>query len=156
MPDLSTYMNVTPNEIPDPIVLPTGRYEFVVRRYRNDRVGQNNTELNTVILTPVRVVQAEDVTDEDLALAEPVEHQFWMTKAALGGKNGPVISAKRWLLDILQLDGDLPFDQLFELAIGSSFEAFGEKKNEEYTSKKTGKLTNINKFVVTRMFAPQS
>jgi len=38
--DVSDFLSMSPNEVPQTVTLPEGSYDFVITSYRSDRVGE--------------------------------------------------------------------------------------------------------------------
>jgi hypothetical protein len=45
MSNVADFLNMTPQDTPESVVLPEGSYEFSVTSYRADEVGENQTPL---------------------------------------------------------------------------------------------------------------
>ena len=121
MSNVADFLNMTPNDTPESVVLPEGSYEFSVTSYRADEVGENQTPLIRVNVKAVGVIDS-DLTDDKLNNAEPTRMEFWATPNALKVKN-PATGLKSFLttaLDMGHVD-DLPYSELLEMAIGKTF-----------------------------------
>ena len=119
MSNVADFLNMTPQDTPESVVLPEGSYEFSVTSYRADEVGENQTPLIRVNVKAVGVIDS-DLTDDKLTNAEPTRMEFWATPNAL--KN-PATGLKSFLttaLDMGHVD-DLPYSELLEMAIGKTF-----------------------------------
>ena len=128
MSNVADFLNMTPQDTPESVVLPEGSYEFSVTSYRADEVGENQTPLIRVNVKAVGVIDS-DLTDDKLSNAEPTRMEFWATPNALKVKN-PATGLKSFLttaLDMGHVD-DLPYSELLEMAIGKTFK--GLIKNE--------------------------
>lgn len=121
MSNIADFLNMTPNDLPDPQVLPEGTYEFSVQSYRIDEVGQNNTPLLKVNVKAIDIIDSE-LPEKDLAASLPTRMEFWLTENAMPLKN-PATGVKSFLVNGLDLGhvGDLPFNELLEMAIGKTF-----------------------------------
>ena len=121
MSNVADFLNMTPQDTPESVVLPEGSYEFSVTSYRADEVGENQTPLIRVNVKAVGVIDS-DLTDDKLSNAEPTRMEFWATLNALKVKN-PATGLKSFLttaLDMGHVD-DLPYSELLEMAIGKTF-----------------------------------
>jgi|TARA_R100001510_G_scaffold39320_1_gene35767 hypothetical protein len=121
MSNVADFLNMTPQDTPESVVLPEGSYEFSVTSYRADEVGENQTPLIRVNVKAVGVIDS-DLTDDKLNNAEPTRMEFWATPNALKVKN-PATGLKSFLttaLDMGHVD-DLPYSELLEMAIGKTF-----------------------------------
>ena len=121
MSNVADFLNMTPQDTPESVVLPEGSYEFSVTSYRADEVGENQTPLIRVNVKAVGVIDS-DLTDDKLSNAEPTRMEFWATPNALKVKN-PATGLKSFLtsgLDMGHVD-DLPYSELLEMAIGKTF-----------------------------------
>jgi len=45
MADVSDFLSMNPEDIPESITLPEGSYDFVITSYRTDKVGENQNEI---------------------------------------------------------------------------------------------------------------
>jgi|TARA_Y100001937_G_C6905314_1_gene235166 hypothetical protein len=121
MSNVADFLNMTPQDTPESVVLPEGSYEFSVTSYRADEVGENQTPLIRLNVKAVGVIDSE-LTDDKLSNAEPTRMEFWATPNALKVKN-PATGLKSFLtsgLDMGHVD-DLPYSELLEMAIGKTF-----------------------------------
>ena len=121
MSNVADFLNMTPQDTPESVVLPEGSYEFSVTSYRADEVGENQTPLIRLNVKAVGVIDSE-LTDDKLSNAEPTRMEFWATPNALKVKN-PATGLKPFLtsgLDMGHVD-DLPYSELLEMAIGKTF-----------------------------------
>ena len=121
MSNVADFLNMTPQDTPESVVLPEGSYEFSVTSYRADEVGENQTPLIRLNVKAVGVIDS-DLTDDKLGNAEPTRMEFWATPNALKVKN-PATGLKSFLttaLDMGHVD-DLPYSELLEMAIGKTF-----------------------------------
>jgi hypothetical protein len=121
MSNVADFLNMTPQDTPESVVLPEGSYEFSVTSYRADEVGENQTPLIRINVKAVGVIDS-DLTDDKLSNAEPTRMEFWATPNALKVKN-PATGLKSFLtsgLDMGHVD-DLPYSELLEMAIGKTF-----------------------------------
>lgn len=121
MSNVADFLNMTPQDTPESVVLPEGSYEFSVTSYRADEVGENQTPLIRLNVKAVGVIDS-DLTDAKLSNAEPTRMEFWATPNALKVKN-PATGLKSFLtngLDMGHVD-DLPYSELLEMAIGKTF-----------------------------------
>ena len=122
MADLATILAMTPDEVPDPVTLTPGVYEFTVLRYKHEEVGENKTPKLTYSVRADAVVDDQsDLDEEQLRVAKPLYMEYWLTEGALSNE-APHISAKRFILDALEVDAEgATFAELFEMAIGQTF-----------------------------------
>ena len=121
MSNVADFLNMTPQDTPESVVLPEGSYEFSVTSYRAVEVGENQTPLIRLNVKAVGVIDSE-LTDDKLSNAEPTRIEFWATPNALKVKN-PATGLKSFLtsgLDMGHVD-DLPYSELLEMAIGKTF-----------------------------------
>ena len=121
MSNVADFLNMTPQDTPESVVLPEGSYEFSVTSYRADEVGENQTPLIRLNVKAVGVIDS-DITADKLSNAEPTRMEFWATPNALKVKN-PATGLKSFLtsgLDMGHVD-DLPYSELLEMAIGKTF-----------------------------------
>ena len=121
MSNVADFLNMTPQDTPESVVLPEGSYEFSVTSYRADEVGENQTPLIRLNVKAVGVIDS-DLTDDKLSNAEPTRMEFWATPNALKVKN-PATGLKSFLTSGLELGhvDDLPYSELLEMAIGKTF-----------------------------------
>jgi hypothetical protein len=121
MSNVADFLNMTPQDTPESVVLPEGSYEFSVTSYRADEVGENQTPLIRLNVKAVGVIDS-DLTDDKLGNAEPTRMEFWATPNALKVKN-PATGLKSFLTSGLELGhvDDLPYSELLEMAIGKTF-----------------------------------
>ena len=121
MSNVADFLNMTPQDTPESVVLPEGSYEFSVTSNRADDVGENQTQLIRLNVKAVVDIDSE-LTDDKLSNAEPTRMEFWATPNALKVKN-PATGLKSFLtsgLDMGHVD-DLPYSELLEMAIGKTF-----------------------------------
>ena len=120
---LSSFLETTPGDTPDPIILVDGTYDFVFKSYRADEVGENQNTKVTVMAKAVDAVESE-LDTEELAHAKPVRLEYWATDNALA-HDSSYISLKVFLRNVLDMSADemegLPYSQLLEMAIGQRF-----------------------------------
>jgi hypothetical protein len=95
MSNVADFLNMTPQDTPESVVLPEGSYEFSVTSYRADEVGENSTPLIRLNVKAVGVIDS-DLTDDKLGNAEPTRMEFWATPNALKVKN-PATGLKSFL-----------------------------------------------------------
>ena len=121
MSNIAYFLNMTPNDTPDSVVLPEGSYEFSITSYRADEVGQNNTPLIRVNVKAVGVIDS-DLTEDKLKDVQPTRMEFWATPNALK-VNNPATGLKSFLTNGLDMGHveDLPYSELLEMAIGKTF-----------------------------------
>ena len=121
MSNVADFLNMTPQDTPESVVLPEGSYEFSVTSYRADEVGENQTPLIRLNVKAVGVIDSE-LTDDKLSNAEPTRMEFWATPNALKVKN-PATGLKSFLTSGLEMGhvDDLPYSELLEMAIGKTF-----------------------------------
>ena len=121
MSNVADFLNMTPQDTPESVVLPEGSYEFSVTSYRADEVGENSTPLIRLNVKAVGVIDS-DLTDDKLGNAEPTRMEFWATPNALKVQN-PATGLKSFLTSGLELGhvDDLPYSELLEMAIGKTF-----------------------------------
>ena len=117
MSNVADFLNMTPQDTPESVVLPEGSYEFSVTSYRADEVGENSTPLIRLNVKAVGVIDS-DLTDDKLGNAEPTRMEFWATPNALKVKN-PATGLKSFLTSGLELGhvDDLPYSELLEMAM---------------------------------------
>tara|TARA_R100000935_G_C2781082_1_gene141741 strand:- start:427 stop:864 length:438 start_codon:yes stop_codon:yes gene_type:complete len=119
MNDIADFLSMTPNDTPQSVVLPEGSYDFVIKSYRSDRVGQNETPLVIISVKAVGVIQS-DLEEGQLENAESTRLQFWVTPNAMK-LNNPASSLKMFVTQTLDMDSDIPYNQSLEMAIGQTF-----------------------------------
>ena len=119
MNDIADFLSMTPNDTPESVVLPEGSYDFVIKSYRSDRVGQNETPLVIISVKAVGVIQS-DLEEGQLENAESTRLQFWVTPNAMK-LNNPAASLKMFVTQTLDMDSDIPYNQSLEMAIGQTF-----------------------------------
>ncbi len=121
MSNIADFLNMTPQETPESVVLPEGSYDFTITSYRADVVGENQTPLVKVNVKATGILES-DLKDSDLPNAEPTRMEFWATPNALKVKN-PATGLKSFLTSGIELGhvDDLPYSELLEMAIGKSF-----------------------------------
>ena len=119
MNDIADFLSITPNDTPQSVVLPEGSYDFVIKSYRSDRVGQNETPLVRINVKAVGIIQS-DLEEGQLENAESTRLQFWVTPNAMK-LNNPAASLKMFVTQTLDMDSDIPYNQSLEMAIGQTF-----------------------------------
>jgi hypothetical protein len=119
MNDIADFLSMTPNDTPQSVVLPEGSYDFVIKSYRSDRVGQNETPLVIISVKAVGVIQS-DLEEGQLENAESTRLEFWVTPNAMK-LNNPAASLKMFVTQTLDMDSDIPYNQSLEMAIGQTF-----------------------------------
>ena len=110
------YMNISPSETPEPVLLTDGTYDFKVISQREDKVGEDQKTKVTLNLKPIAVVEG-DFPDDQLKYAKIVRQEFWMTEPALLNEN-PAVSARVFNTRILGLDPSTSYRMGFEQALG--------------------------------------
>ena len=65
MADVSDFLSMNPEDIPESITLPEGSYDFVITSYRTDKVGENQNEIVRLNCKANAVLES-DITDADL------------------------------------------------------------------------------------------
>jgi hypothetical protein len=118
MADVTDFLSMNPDDIPESITLPEGSYDFVITSYRTDRVGENQNEIVRLNCKATAVLES-DLTNADLENCDGTRLEFWATKKALRQGN-PVISLKAFLTKSLGMSG-ASFGEMLEQAIGQSF-----------------------------------
>jgi|TARA_R100001594_G_scaffold73395_1_gene107989 hypothetical protein len=118
MADVTDFLSMNPEDIPESITLPEGSYDFVITSYRTDKVGENQNEIVRLNCRAQAVLES-DITDADLENCDGTRLEFWATKKALRQGN-PVISLKAFLTKSLGMSG-VSFGEMLEQAIGQSF-----------------------------------
>lgn len=119
MNDIADFLNMTPNDTPESVTLPEGSYDFVIKSYRSDRVGENQTPLVRINVKAVSVIQS-DLDESQLENAEGTRLEFWVTPNAMKLSN-PAASLKAFATKTLDMDHDIPYAQSLEMAIGQTF-----------------------------------
>ena len=119
MNDIADFLSMTPNDTPESVTLPEGSYDFVIKSYRSDRVGENQTPLVRINVKAVSVIQS-DLEEGQLENAESTRLQFWVTPNAMK-LNNPAASLKMFVTQTLDMDSDIPYNQSLEMAIGQTF-----------------------------------
>jgi len=119
MNDIADFLSMTPNDTPESVTLPEGSYDFVIKSYRSDRVGENQTPLVRINVKAVSVIQS-DLDESQLENAEGTRLEFWVTPNAMK-LNNPAASLKRFIIDTLELDSDIPYSTSLEMSIGQTF-----------------------------------
>ena len=109
MADVSDFLSMNPEDIPESITLPEGSYDFVITSYRTDKVGENQNE----------IVRLNCKAQAVLEYCDGTRLEFWATKKALRQGN-PVISLKAFLTKSLGMSG-VSFGEMLEQSIGQSF-----------------------------------
>jgi hypothetical protein len=135
--DVSDFLNMSPNEVPQTVTLPEGSYDFVITSYRSDRVGEK------INVKATGVIQS-DLDEADIANAEPTRLEYWATPNAMKQKN-PAMSLKSFLTDALDMAEDQSFGELLEQAIGQSFS--GVVKHEMVGKNKDILQASIKKII---------
>ena len=105
MNDIADFLSMTPNDTPESVTLPEGSYDFVIKSYRSDRVGENQTPLVRINVKAVSVIQS-DLDESQLENAEGTRLEFWVTPNAMK-LNNPAASLKRFIIDTLEMDSDM-------------------------------------------------
>jgi len=141
--DVSDFLSMSPNEVPQTVTLPEGSYDFVITSYRSDRVGENQTPLVKINVKATAVIQS-DLDQADIANAEPTRLEYWATPNAMKQKN-PAISLKSFLTGSLGMDQESSFGELLEQAIGQSFS--GVVKHEMVGKNKDILQASIKKII---------
>ena len=118
MADVTDFLAMSPDDIPDSITLPEGSYDFIITSYRTDRVGENQNEIVRLNCKAQAVLES-DITDADLENCDGTRLEFWATKKALRQGN-PVISLKAFLTKTLDMSGN-SFGEMLEQTIGQTF-----------------------------------
>ena len=118
MADVTDFLSMNPEDIPETITLPEGSYDFVITSYRTDRVGENQNQIVRINCKAQSVLES-DITDADLENCDSTRLEFWATKKALRQGN-PVISLKAFLSKTLDMSGN-SFGEMLEQTIGQSF-----------------------------------
>tara|TARA_R100001244_G_scaffold50756_1_gene44406 strand:+ start:53 stop:487 length:435 start_codon:yes stop_codon:yes gene_type:complete len=118
MADVTDFLSMNPDDIPETITLPEGSYDFVITSYRTDRVGENQNQIVRINCKAQSVLES-DITDADLENCDSTRLEFWATKKALRQGN-PVISLKAFLAKTLGMSGN-SFGEMLEQTIGQSF-----------------------------------
>ena len=118
MADVTDFLSMNPEDIPETITLPEGSYDFVITSYRTDRVGENQNQIVRINCKAQSVLES-DITDADLENCDSTRLEFWATKKALRQGN-PVISLKAFLAKTLGMSGN-SFGEMLEQTIGQSF-----------------------------------
>ena len=118
MADVTDFLAMSPDDIPDSITLPEGSYDFIITSYRTDRVGENQNEIVRLNCKAQAVLES-DITDADLENCDVTRLEFWATKKALRQGN-PVISLKAFLTKTLDMSGN-SFGEMLEQTIGQTF-----------------------------------
>ena len=119
MNDIADFLSMTPNDTPESVTLPEGSYDFVIKSYRSDRVGENQTPLVRINVKAVSVIQS-DLDESQLDNAEGTRLEFWVTPNAMK-LNNPAASLKAFTTKTLDMDHDIPYAQSLEMAIGQTF-----------------------------------
>ena len=119
MNDIADFLSMTPNDTPESVTLPEGSYDFIIKSYRSDRVGENQTPLVRINVKAVSVIQS-DLDESQLENAESTRLEFWVTPNAMK-LNNPAASLKRFIIDTLEMDSDIPYSASLEMAIGQTF-----------------------------------
>jgi|GEM_PF-6556799 hypothetical protein len=118
MADVTDFLTMNPEDIPETITLPEGSYYFVITSYRTDRVGENQNQIVRLNCKAQAVLES-DITDADLENCDGTRLEFWATKKALRQGN-PVISLKAFLTKTLGMSGN-SFGEMLEQTIGQTF-----------------------------------
>jgi hypothetical protein len=133
---ISDLLDTPLGELPEPVVLPTGRYAFVVTNFGRYTTGEKETDEVSWRIKPVEVVDADvELADQTF---EPVQFRQYITKAALAA-NAPHISARYFLEGVLDISEGTPLREAFDKAIGERFEAQVVSKEVNSKNSKTGK-----------------
>ena len=69
MTDVTDFLSMNPEDIPESITLPEGSYDFVITSYRTDKVGENQNEIVRLNCKAQAVLES-DITDADLENCE--------------------------------------------------------------------------------------
>jgi len=145
---LQTFLNSTPSDTPDPVLLPPGVYDFTIKSYRVDGVGENNTPIIKFNSDAVDVVETDE-DNVDLAAAKTVRKEYWGTDKAIA-HDSINISLKQFLSNTLDMStseiGGIDYPQLLEMTIGRRYRGVVEHKM-------VGKDNNILIAEVTRVLA---
>ena len=118
MADVTDFLSMNPEDIPETITLPEGSYDFVITSYRTDRVGENQNQIVRINCKAQSVLES-DITDADLENCDSTRLEFCATKKSLRQGN-PVISLKAFLAKTLGMSGN-SFGEMLEQTIGQSF-----------------------------------
>lgn len=126
---MSDFLDSTPGDTPEPVLLPEGIYDFTIKSYRADQVGDNQNTKVTVTASPVQVVEGE-LEESDLQYAIPVRMEYWATDNALS-QGSPVISLKQFMKRVLDMSSDevaeMSYGQLLEMLIGQQFRGVAKR-----------------------------
>lgn len=124
MSALADILNSTPDEVKSMRILPPGTYEFVVKGYRTDEYQGKDGPVPKVgfSVRAVDVIESDEVTVEDLEQCESTSLEFNMTEKAMATRAAH-ISVKQFAVEVLELDSDIPWSTIFEMAINGRFRA---------------------------------
>ena len=141
--DVSDFLSMSPNEVPQTVTLPEGSYDFIITSYRSDRVGENQTPLVKINVKATGIIQS-DLDEADVGNTEPTRLEYWATPNAMKQKN-PAISLKSFLTGSLSMDQESSFGELLEQSIGQSFS--GVVKHEMVGKNKDILQASIKKII---------
>jgi hypothetical protein len=124
---IDDYLDVTPEEVPEAVVLTDGVYDFTIGQWRRDKVGEDQKSKVTISLKPTAIVDSE-LDDEEFEFAENVRLEFWLTEKALASK-APHISMTSWLTKTLGLPEEgVSLRDLLEMTLGLQVRARVKKE----------------------------
>lgn len=124
--ELHSVLHTTPADTPDAVIVPAGAYTWKIVRYRADKVGQDQKTKVTFTVKPIAILEADGVTEEQLADFLPVRVEYFWTPSALK-QPSPIISGKVFLRRVLDMSPEelenVDYVQQLEMSLGQVFNA---------------------------------
>jgi len=116
-------LDLTPEDTPDPILLPNGVYDFKITwTGSREDVGENQQSVIELSAKATAIVDSPELPDSDLKYAKPVRMTFWMDEDTLASES-PTRSAKAFFTKTMGFPANLSYKQLAEMALGQEFRA---------------------------------
>ena len=114
---IDDYLDVTPEDVPEAVVLTDGVYDLTIGPWRRDKVGDEQKSKVTIVLKPTAIVDSE-LDEEEFVFAENVRQEFWLTEKALASK-APHISMTSFLVKTLGLPEEgITLRDMLEMTLG--------------------------------------
>lgn len=114
---IDDYLDVSPEDVPEAVVLTDGVYDLTIGPWRRDLVGDEQKSKVTIVLKPTAVVDSE-LSEDEFTFAENVRQEFWLTEKALASK-APHISMTSFLTKTLGLpESGVTNRDLLEMTLG--------------------------------------
>lgn len=141
--NLESIMNLTMDDLPEPVVLTNGRYRFLVTRAKmTGPLGKNNIYRADFQVKPVDVVEG-DMDPDDLPNADNVRCQYWLTDKSLRSPYSNVNIFKFFEVLGLDFDGSTKVTDLMEATVNREFE--GTTTREERSDKDPSPVAAVDR-----------